>query len=347
MKKRIMHILNSSSFSGAENVVITLVEGFRKFHNDTEFIYVSPEGSISEVLKEKSICYEPVQSLSASEVKRVIKKVKPDIIHAHDFTASIVAAFCCKKIPVISHIHNNTPWIGRYCINSFIYGLSCIKYKHIFGVSSSVFDEYVFGKLIRKKASVIGNPVDISRIIGMAEESTDKERYDICFLGRLSEPKDPVRFVEIINSLNEIVPVKAVMVGEGSCRTLVEKKIFEYDLKDEITLKGFVKNPYGILKNSKVLCAPSKWEGFGIMAVEALTLGKPVVAAPVGGLVDIVTKDCGSLCRTDKEYIDFLYKLITDDTFYEELSRGAFKRTGELDNIKDYCHSLAEIYKKL
>ena len=131
MKKRIMHILNSSSFSGAENVVITLVEGFRKFNNDTEFIYVSPEGSISEVLKERNICYEPVRSLSASEVRRVIKEVKPDIIHAHDFTASVIAALCCRKIPVISHIHCNPPWIKRICLNSIFYGLTCFKYKKI------------------------------------------------------------------------------------------------------------------------------------------------------------------------------------------------------------------------
>lgn len=346
MGKKVIHILNTSKFSGAENVVITIIEAFRKLKDDTEFIYVSPAGSIGDILKEKNISYEPVKKVSVQEIRRVIRTFKPDIIHAHDFTASIIASVSAGRVPVVSHIHVNSPWMKRCCFNSLVYGLSCIKYKYILGVSASVFSEYVFRKFIKRKTAVVGNPIDTSKVSKLAEESGPGGEYEVCFLGRLCESKDPVRFVEIIKKLDEKLPVKAVMMGDGPYREIVKNKILEYGLEEKIALKGFVKNPYGILKGSKILCAPSKWEGYGLMAVEALSLGVPVVTAPVGGLVDIVTSECGSLCKTDEEYTDSIYRLLTDNEFYEEASNSALKRAAEIDNIKDYCFNLARIYKK-
>lgn len=344
MTKRILHILNSTSYSGAENVVITTIEGFRASDTDYEFIYASPDGSINGVLSKRGIIYAPMKSVCPSEVWRLIKKYNPTILHAHDFKASMVAAAAAGKIPVISHIHNNSPWLKKYCVYSLAYAVSCIKYKYILGVSDSVFSEYVFGKLIKNKAYVVGNPIDTSRVVAAATAADSKEAYDVCFLGRLCEPKDPLRFVELIKALNERVNATAVMMGDGPYRKAVEEKISKYGLSDKITVKGFVTNPYGILKNSKVLCAPSKWEGFGLMTVEALSLGVPVAASNVGGLPNILTPYCGALCRNDNEFIEFLYKLLTDAESYRDFCRGAVRRAEELNNITEYCKKIHSFY---
>ena len=110
----ILHILNTGSFSGAENVVISIINEFQKRNiENIELIYVSLEGSIRKRLEKEKIKYEPIKKMSVGEIKRVIKKYNPDIIHAHDFTASIICAVSAKKIPVISHIHNNCPWLKK------------------------------------------------------------------------------------------------------------------------------------------------------------------------------------------------------------------------------------------
>ncbi|MBR5156072.1 MAG: glycosyltransferase [Clostridia bacterium] len=344
MGKKVLHILNTSKFSGAENVVVTLIEAFCKMSDDTEFIYVSPDGSIRKVLEEKKITFEPVKAVSVSELRRVIKKYKPDIIHAHDFTASIIAALAAGKISVISHLHNNGPWLKKYCIKSFAYGISCIKYRHILSVSDSIFSEYVFGRFIKGKGAVIGNPINTLKVAGLAERAEESETFDVCFLGRLCEAKDPVRFVEIVRKLSESIPVKTVIIGDGPYRQKVEEKILEYGLGESIVLKGFLSNPYGILKKSKALCAPSKWEGFGLMAVEALSLGVPVAASPVGGLVDIVTDRCGKFCQTDSEFVDFLESVLKDEETFKTYSQAAKDRAKELDNMDDYYNKIKSFY---
>lgn len=346
MSKTLLHILNTGSYSGAENVVITIIEGFRKYYpNYFSCVYVSIDGTIRDVLKKHNIIFEPISDMTISEIIRVKKKYKPDIIHAHDFTASIICAAAAGKVPVISHIHNNSPWIERYCLNSFVYGLSCIKYKKILGVSTSVFDEYVFGRFIRRKSSVIGNPIDISKIRILSENADINEGYDVVFLGRLTVPKDPLRFIDIIAGVKEKYPeISAVMIGDGELRQEVEKKISYLGLGKSIALKGFVSNPYGILKNSKMLCIPSKWEGFGLAAVEALALGKPVLASPVGGLPEIVNNNCGGLCKDKQEFVDLILDFIYDKQRYAMISFAANKRAEELNNIKFYLEKIINIY---
>ena len=91
MAEKILHILRSNKFSGAENVVCQIINIFKTDKN-FEMVYVSPEGPIKDTLKEKNINYIPIKKLSFLEIKRVINEYKPDVIHAHDFTASVLVA---------------------------------------------------------------------------------------------------------------------------------------------------------------------------------------------------------------------------------------------------------------
>ena len=137
---KVVHILNSREYSGAENVVIQIIK-YSCQHN-IEAYYVSPKGKIEERLKQEGIVYY---------IKKVIKKVNPDIIHAHDYTASIVSAISSQGIRVVSHLHNNTPWIKKYGWKTWAFFLSTCKYSDILYVSGAIEREYVFSKYRRRK----------------------------------------------------------------------------------------------------------------------------------------------------------------------------------------------------
>lgn len=343
---KILHILNSNKFSGAENVAITIINNMK---SDNEITYVSPEGQIREHLQENNIDYEPVQKVCIKEIKRVIKKCKPDIIHAHDFTASIISAIASnRKIKVISHIHINNPWMKKVNLKTIIYLLSTIKYKKILLVSKSIIDEYIFKKFINKKVEVIGNIVDTNRVKKMSEEIDIQEDYDIIFIGRLSEPKQPIKFIELINKLKiSNKNIKAVMLGDGPLRTECEQEIKKYNLEENINLKGFQKNPYIYLKKSKVLCMTSKWEGYGLVAVEALSLGKPVVATNVGGIPSIVNDECGKVTNNFDDMLIEINKLLDNENYYENKSINSYNRVKEINNVKQYINNIYNLYSKI
>ena len=344
---KILHVLSTGGYSGAENVVITLINSMKEI---SECVYTSPNGDIATILSENGIKYYPMKTspINIIELKKIITECKPDIIHAHDFLASAVAALVSGRIPIISHLHNNPLWGKKICIWTIAYFCLSKKYKRILSVSDAVMDEFVFGKYLQVKTRTVGNPIDVKGIRHKADMAKIKEKSDVIFLGRLTKAKDPIFFLEIIKDLVKMIPsVKVAIVGDGELRDNVMEKCKEFGLENNIKLYGFVRNPYGLLKNSKVLCMPSQWEGFGLAAVEALVFGRPVLAAPVGGLTNIITSECGELCTSREEYVSEMKKLLFDQLYYENKSRNAKIRAKSYDNIVEYTRKVMSEYNKL
>lgn len=342
---RIMHLLNSNSYSGAENVVIEIIACMKK--RDVECIYVSPSGPIELVLKRQNIPYCLVDNLSIKEVVAVVEKYQPDIIHAHDFTASIILAMSRIKRPIISHLHNNPSWIKRINLKTIVYTCSSIAYKKILLVSEAIEKEFIFHGIMKMKGEVIGNPISLNKIIYKSNEVCN-EKYDIVFLGRLTEQKDPIRFLELIQKISEkYTEISCVMIGDGELRQKCLDEISEKHLQNNVKILGFQENPYPILKNSKMLCMPSKWEGFGLAAVEALTLGVPVLCTPVGGLVRIVDDSCGKICKCNDEFLMEMNKIIDNENYRKLKSENALKKAKKLENIEEYISRLWKIYQEI
>lgn len=341
---KIMHVLNTNSYSGAENVAITIINEMK---NENEIIYVSLDGPIKEYLKENNINFEPVKKMNIKEIRRIIRKFEPDIIHAHDFTTSVICAFACKNKKIVSHIHNNPLWIKGINIYSIVYLLASLKFKKILLVSNSIIREYIFKKFIVNKSEVIGNPIDIEKIVRLSNLAKDDKKYDIVFLGRFSEQKNPKKFIELISELKKSIQIKAVMIGSGLLKKQCEDLIKQYNLSDTIELKEFMKNPYGILKNSKILCMTSDWEGYGLVAIEAMALGKPVVATEVGGIPDIVVPECGITTNDMEKMKKEIKLLLEDDDYYHKKSLKAIERGKEINNIHTYIQNLEHIYRNM
>lgn len=343
-KLKVVHLLNTSKYSGAENVVITLI---RSLKEEVDCIYVSPRGSISDVLKENNINYYPLDSdiINIYELRKMIKHVKPDIIHAHDFTASILSTVSCFNIPIISHLHNNPLWIRNLNLKSLLYYFSLKRYKKVLAVSKAVVNEFYFSKIIKSKSLVIGNPFDKASVIKKAKEKYDNKFYDLIFIGRLTDQKDPLLLIDIVFELSKKIPeIKVAIIGDGELKLEILKKTQEYRIENNVTIYGFLENPYTVLNNSKILCIPSKWEGFGLVALEAISLGKPVVAASVGGLVNIVDNQCGKLCIKKNDYVEEILNLLLNKKYYDLKSSFALNKSCDFDNIDEYKLQIKEIY---
>lgn len=345
--KTIVHILNTGTYSGAESVVIQIINKMNQLYpGEYRFIYMSKNGMIAEVLEKAGIEYYPVENLSLKSIKKMEKLYQPDIIHAHDFTASLLAGLT-KKEKVISHLHCNPIWIQNWNWKTILYWLSLRRYAKVITVSEAVCDEFVCKKAVEKKTIVLGNPVDINNIKQKAGKLQKKE-YDLVFLGRLSEEKDPLRFIEIVKKIAEKKKdIKAVLIGDGVLREACEKQIREYGLDAQIKMTGFLTNPYTYIQESKVMCVTSKWEGFGLMAIEGLALGVPVVTVCEGGIKSIVNEECGKFCKDNEEMKKEIENLLEDEGYYTEKEMGARKRAAELDNSFSYMKQLRTIYQNL
>lgn len=338
----VLHILNSDEYSGAEKVTISII---KKYPSQIQGIYMSRMGSIKDAVEKEKIEYIGVTKLGVHEVKRAIRMVHPDVIHAHDYMASVVTAIAAGTIPVISHLHNNVPWMRSRTIRSLIYRCVIPRVDKILAVSDPVIEECWYRDLLKQKAVCIGNPIDVLELRLHKKSQIESQ---LLFVGRFSEQKDPLEFLNIVHELHaDGVPVTATMLGRGKMEPLCRSWIREHGLSAYVNMTGFVENPYDYMNEGAVLVMPSKWEGYGLAAVEALTFGVPVVGNPVGGLQKIVTEECGYLSSERSGKIKELKRLIGDKEYYRKKSVAAKKRAAELNNIQEYMQILERIYREV
>ena len=337
--KKVVHFIITDVFSGAESVAAHII---KNLPSDWQGFYAAPEGRGLETVRALGVNAIPCNTSDIKDIKRVFDEIKPDAVHAHDPRMSFNCALA--GIPFVAHLHNNNPWLRKLCPNSIALRYVCKRSARVLCVSQSIIDEYIFKGSMMKKAEVLHNCVDADEVKKLAAEPVS-DKFDLCFVGRMEEEKDPLGFIRVIADLKKQLPdVRAVMLGEGSLRTEAEALAASLGLSENIAFKGFDRNPYKYMAASKVGVLTSKWEGFGLAAVEQLILSKPFVAYPVGGLVNIVSDENGKLCRDSEQMRDELYMLLTDGQYYSKKSQAAAESVARFCDRKDYTNRLLKAY---
>lgn len=342
---KILHLLQSNRFSGAENVVCQIFGMFRD-DADIEMVYCSSDGQIREALAERGIEFIGLSRFTAKEVRRVIREQKPDIIHAHDMRASFVAARVCKKIPLISHIHNNNFNSRGLSLKSIAYFYAAIKAKHIFWVSQSSFEGYALHRLFKKKSTVLYNIIDIDALYEKMRLDSNEYDYDVSYVGRLTFQKNPQRLMRVFKLLKDKKPdVKIAVVGTGDLEAETKALANEYQLTDNVSFLGFQSNPLKILHDSKVMIMTSRWEGTPMCALEAMALGVPIVSTPSDGLCDLVTDgENGFLNDDDSVLAQKVFDIIADKNMHSDFSKNAKSKSLVINDIEIYKRTILNAY---
>ncbi|WP_295092301.1 glycosyltransferase [uncultured Catenibacterium sp.] len=345
---RVLHLLQSSRFSGAENVVCQII---KMFENDKAITmaYCSRDGQIRSSLEEKNIEFYPIDDLNVAEVKRVINEYKPNIIHAHDMRASVIAAMAAKTgIKIISHIHNSDFQSRKLSIKSLLYYVFSWKYNKVIWVSNSCYNGYYYHKKLNSKSVIMYNTVNKEDILFKAKKDYDGPNYDVIYIGRLAEPKNPQRLMSIVKILTELYSdVHVAVVGQGNLEEETKDLAKKYNLQDNISFLGFMNNPLPILKHSKILVLTSDREGTPMVALEAMALNKPIVSTPTDGLCDLINiGKTGYLDNKNESFAKHLNELLTDDKKYHLFEKEVEKSFSEFNNENKYYRKLKILYEE-
>ena len=342
---KILHILNTSAFSGAENMVCQIIYMLKNvLHYDS--VYCSFDGSIREALNERSIEFSPVSKMSVTEIKRVIRENKPDVVHAHDMKAAFVASFACGKTRLVFHIHNNSFESRRMSKKTVAFLLSSVKAKHIFWVSDSAKLDYFFSRFIKKKSSVLYNIIISDLLIKKMNLDTNNYNCDVVFLGRLSEEKNPIRMLEVFERVINVLPnIVLGIIGSGPLEEELKKRAFERRIDNRIVFFGFQKNPLKILHDAKVMIMTSSWEGLPICALEAQALGVPIVSTPTDGLIKLIEDgENGFLSDDDDVLANRVISILSNKELYKKLSQNQIAKSIQFNNETKYVETLNKIY---
>lgn len=348
MKKiKVLHLISTDVFSGAENVACQIIKKFESNEN-YDMIYCARIGKNAERLKDLNVNVLPLDKFDYFCVRDAIKKFNPDIIHGHDIRASILASLFSNKAKIISHIHANHENMRRFNLKTFLYRLTINKYSKIIWVSQSALDNFYYLDSVKNKSIVLYNVIDSKALLGNVEKDNNNYNFDLVYIGRINYQKNPERLIEIIDEVRkEKEDLKVAIVGDGELREHIQNIVKERKLENIVKFFGFMNNPYKILYCSKLMIMTSRYEGTPMCALEAMTFGKPIVSTITDGLVDIIENDkTGFLSNSNSEIVAKILEILNDEQKYTYMSENVRRKSKDINNIENYSEKMREIYEE-
>jgi glycosyltransferase involved in cell wall biosynthesis len=228
-----------------------------------------------------------------------------DVVHAHWLPSGLVGLVTGKPLIVQPwgtdiELARRVPWAGRFVL----------RRARLVVAASSYLAESA-RELGARDVRVIPVPIHVPARVAEPDEPPH-----VLFVGRLSEEKGILDFIEATEGLPRVI------VGDGPLRDRVPEAV------------GWV-SPERIgdyYEQAAVVCVPSRREGYGMVAREAMAYGRPVVATAVGGLVDaVVPGETGVLVppRDAGELHAAIGRLLAEPALRRELGNQARRRTAE------------------
>ena len=342
---KVLHLISTSSFSGAENVACQIINLFK---GDTGYNmkYCAVIGKNKPALEIRKIPVLELNKFSIHDIKKAISEYNPDIIHAHDPKSVIASVIASRGKKIIAHIHSNHRYMRKISIKSLIFHFYIEKMiSDIIWVSDSALNEYIFNKRINKKINsiVLRNVVNPYELKEIAGNDKNKYSFDLIFLGRMEDVKDPLRFINIVSQVQKSKrDLKVAIIGDGTLMDEAKAKINALDLGKNITIFGNLINPYKILLCSKILVITSRYEGTPMNALESIACNIPVVSTPVDGLLEIINKKY--LCSTDIGFIKIITSLLNDNGLYNKYKIDLMTINNRINDISIYKKKITELY---
>lgn len=204
-------------------------------------------------------------------------------------------------------------WLGRF-LYKWLYNRADIVICN----SSETLDELVDLGVDKSRVALIPNPVDVDGVRKQAQEACnvpdflDPSLPLFVSLGRLTKQKGMDRLITWVASMR--YKGNLLIIGQGAERDELERLIEINALTGRAKIIDYQDNPFPYMSNADAVLLGSRWEGLPNVALEALALGKQVVATThCGGLLDmkhLLDDQSLVIADTDEEYISILDQIV-------------------------------------
>ncbi len=277
-------------------------------------------------------------------LENLLKKEDIDIIHGHYlFPAGAAAVEVGKKHNIKTYVtahgsdmfelYKSQPWI-RSTIRNVLKGAD-----GVFAVSNALKHEIVATGVvgIADKIRLSWNSVDIDRFspkqnTTFKDENKLTDKPIVMFVGNLIKRKNVDSLLEAKKIANS--DYYLVVVGDGPLYKNLTKKVKEENIRDVI-FTGSRSDVENIIPSCDVLVLPSFSESFGLVLIEALACGKPVIGSDVGGITEIINDDVGLFVNPNKvsSIAKAIDTMVNDEQLRLVLSMNARNRAMDFSEV--------------
>lgn len=362
---RIMLVITSLGYGGAERIVTNLAIALKTNQHDvhivslTDFVPLAVEAESNGVRVttlgfDGTIYAFSKLYVAAKKLRKLISDWRPDLLHSHIYLADILVRLAAPSGAVLfSTLHGTDSWWGqgqrirsrlKTWLDSYLAKLRQVK---LVAVSDSVrrVALSVYGKR-ESEIPVVWNGIEPS-VYG-EQRRTRAGRLNVVQVGRFySEKGHETSILALKELMDSELDLQLVFVGDGPLRDALRHQAERLGVAERVTFAGAQHDVQRYLLEADIFWMPSISEGFGMACVEAMAVGLPVIASDVGGLPDLVSKECGYLVRVGdyRGLAACTRTMARDPEGRYAMGAAGRSRVEEMFSLKAMLHAYESLYR--
>lgn len=308
-----------------------------------------------------------LKGIKPKGIQQAVENFKPDIVHSHLFEAEIVSrSIDYPKARWFSHCHDNmwqleslniTTLFKKAKLTAFLERTYLMKrYRKNGGnrfIAISKDTQRYFNRVLPsdlRSVTLLSNAVNTKRFAKPATyEHKRMADLELVTVGSLADKKNQTFLLDVVKRLaKKHYKVHLHILGDGKNRQALEEKTMRLKIGDSVTFHGNVPNVEEFLWNSDIYVHAATYEPFGLVLVEAMAAGLPVVSLDGRGNRDIIQDQKNGYILSEPDVVDFANKvaLLFHDKFkYEQMKQAAIETAKQFD-IVNYTDKLLALYQK-
>jgi glycosyltransferase involved in cell wall biosynthesis len=353
--RKVVFFIPSLRGGGAEGAVVRLANALAARGTNTTILALDMTGPWKERVSpgvDLVALGTGRASRSLIPLLRFLRRVKPDVFISNlahlnllSVMAHTISASTAKLILVEhNHLKSRSIWRGTWRDEMLSAGIRRLyrRADTVLAVSQGVRRSLIQDfDLDSDQVRVLNNPVELDNIQQLSQETPDHPWFGdpsvkvVLGVGRLVYLKGWDFLIEALAILRRDVEARLILLGEGELKKNLLEQAAELGLESAIDIVGFQANPYGWMAASDVLALPSRSEGFGIVLVEAMAAGVPVVASDCfSGPKEILSGGSYGLLvpvGDVQALADAMFAVITQPEMADDLIEKAAQRAEDFD----------------
>ncbi len=358
---KIAHVTGEAGFSGGEVQLFLLLEGLRR--RGAHSLLVCPPGSLAAPaaarrgFETRAVAMRSdVSALAALRIRQVLRASDPDLVHLHSGRANWLGGLAAWSLglPVLTTRRMDRE-VRRGPRTQLLYGRIA---RRAVAISPAVEACLLAGGVARERVRVIPSAVDALALAARRgrEETRQAEGAAagcVCalVLAALVRRKGlDVLLEALARAPLRDAPLTLWIAGEGPERSALEARAAALGLESRVRFLGRREDKADLLAACDLLVRPSRREGLGVAALEAMACGRAVVASRVGGLADAVVQGRTGLLVAPEDpdaLADALARLTRDSELRARLGAAGPGRIAEGFAAAQMCDAYARLYREL
>ncbi|MCE5253300.1 MAG: glycosyltransferase [Actinomycetia bacterium] len=297
MERTISVFIPSLAGGGAERVMVNLCNGFIQRGYEVDMVLLERSGPyLADMSPEVRVVDLKKSSVRAGvlPLAHYLRSASPDVMFSaldHANLGALIARLVARgSTRVIPTVHTSHMVPGRKSSFHETALVPLLRWLYpsadaIVGVSQGVAEDVaVRFRVPRPKVRLIYNPVITPRMHLLAVEPVDhpwlenQEVPVVVAVGRLTAAKDYPTLLAAARLLRQRRAVRLLILGEGEERPNLERLVESLGLGEDVSLPGFVDNPFRYVARASAFVLSSAWEALPTALIEALALGIPIVS---------------------------------------------------------------------